>query len=270
MIGNPAAPNAVRDSDRRDFTLRAFRKMLVSALDAGYAFRPFGDVMREPGTGASVMLRHDVDLRPDHAVRTAELEHGLGIRGTYYFRIVPESFDREAIRRIAALGHEIGYHYEDLTLEHGDRDRALVSFARNLERLRAVAPVTTACMHGSPATRWDNRDMWKGPEDLRAYGLIGEPYLDLDFTRVGYLTDTGRSWDGAAFSVRDKVAHALVPRLRSTTEVAAAFVARRLPPSLMINVHPQRWTDDWIGWTRELLAQTIKNQVKRVIVIRNG
>ncbi len=36
-------------------------------------------------------------------------------------------------------------------------------------------------------------------------GIIGEPYFDVDFSRVFYLTDTGRRWDGDAVSVRDKV-----------------------------------------------------------------
>ena len=37
------------------------------------------------------------------------------------------------------------------------------------------------------------------------YGIIAEPYFDLDFDEVFYLTDTGRRWDGDDVSVRDKV-----------------------------------------------------------------
>ena len=36
-------------------------------------------------------------------------------------------------------------------------------------------------------------------------GIIGEPYLDTDFSQVFYLTDTGRRWDGYKVSVRDKI-----------------------------------------------------------------
>jgi len=32
-----------------------------------------------------------------------------------------------------------------------------------------------------------------------------EPYFDVDFKEVLYLTDTGRRWDGDAFNIRDKV-----------------------------------------------------------------
>src|SRR5690625_6415775 len=37
-----------------------------------------------------------------------------------------------------------------------------------------------------------SRDLWKW-YSYRDYGIIAEPYFDLDFSRVLYLTDTGRS-----------------------------------------------------------------------------
>jgi hypothetical protein len=46
--------------------------------------------------------------------------------------------------------------------------------------------------------------LWKY-YDYKDFGLIGEPYFDVDFDKVLYLTDTGRRWDGEAVSVRDKV-----------------------------------------------------------------
>ena len=63
-----------------------------------------------------VILRHDVDRLPENSLRTARIEQEMGIRGSYYFRIVPESWDEKIIKEIAALGHEIGYHYEDVDL----------------------------------------------------------------------------------------------------------------------------------------------------------
>ena len=58
-------------------------------------------------------------------------------------------------------------------------------------------------MHGSPLSRYDNRKLWE-KYDYREFGIIGEPYFDIDFNKVLYLTDTGRRWDGEAVSVRDK------------------------------------------------------------------
>jgi hypothetical protein len=81
---------------------------------------------------------------------------------------------------------------------------AYEDFKANLERLRAIVPVSTVCMHGSPLSGINNLDLWKR-YDYRELGVIGEPYLDVDFDEVFYLTDTGRRWDGEAVSVRDKV-----------------------------------------------------------------
>ncbi len=36
----------------------------------------------------------------------------------------------------------------------------------------------------------------------------------------------------------------------------------------MINVHPQRWSDEFVPWLSELVRQRIKNVVKRLIVHR--
>ena len=46
----------------------------------------------------------------------AELEAQMGVKASYYFRIGKGSNQPECIKRIAALGHEIGYHYEDMSL----------------------------------------------------------------------------------------------------------------------------------------------------------
>ena len=59
-------------------------------------------------------------------------------------------------------------------------------------------------MHGSPKSKWDSRDLWKH-YDYHQLGIDTEPYLDTDFSKVFYLTDTGRRWDGYKVSVRDKI-----------------------------------------------------------------
>jgi hypothetical protein len=58
-------------------------------------------------------------------------------------------------------------------------------------------------MHGSPLSKYDNKMLW-GKYDYHDFGIIGEPYFDVNFEEVLYLTDTGRRWDGKAVSVRDK------------------------------------------------------------------
>jgi len=39
-----------------------------------------------------------------------------------------------------------------------------------------------------------------------------------------------------------------------------------LPDKIMINIHPQRWTDNWVDWSIELISQSIKNIVKYGVI----
>ncbi len=132
-----------------DFTLSIYHQLLKTLLGQGFKFQPFTAFMQTPAPRV-IILRHDVDRRPGNALKTARLEHDLGIPASYYFRAVPESWDEAVIREIAGLGHEIGYHYENLSACKGDEGCAWEDFQANLAQLRDLAPVTTICMHGSP------------------------------------------------------------------------------------------------------------------------
>jgi hypothetical protein len=199
-----------------DFTLQKYTELIKILIGRGYDFIP---VMDAPAPKSQppklVILRHDVDLHPDRSEATARIEADLGIKGTYYFRIVGQSWDENIIRQIAGLGHEIGYHYEDLSLlaNEGPKNNlsqfqftelAFHRFTENLEKLRSLAPIKTICMHGSPLSKWDSRLLWKyfSYKDLE---LEKEPYFDLNFENILYLTDTGRRWNGRNVSIRDKM-----------------------------------------------------------------
>jgi len=199
---------------------------------------------------------------PLNSLKFAQIQNELGIQGTYYFRAVPESWDDRIIAEIYRLGHEIGYHYENLTICKGDIEKAIEDFKNNLEKLRHIVPVTTICMHGSPKSKYDSKDLWKD-YDYRGYGIIGEPYFDVDFNKVFYLTDTGRMWDGRKVSVRDKVKTSFKQSYHTTNQIIEAFNENQLSKQIMFNFHPQRWHSNPFLWTRELLLQNTKNIIKK-------
>ncbi len=249
-----------------DFSLTKYQELLASLREADYRFQTF-DGFLSGAYPKTIVLRHDVDLRPRHALRFAEVQAALGIAGVYYFRAVPQSWDESIIRQITALGHEIGYHYECLTTCRGNVALAMQDFGKNLTVLRRLAPVSTICMHGSPLSRFDSRDMWK-MHDYRDFGIIGEPYFDVDFTRVLYLTDTGRRWDGERVSVRDKVDSGFDLVFRQTDDIIRAARTGALPNQVMFTFHPQRWSDDNLFWLKEAISQGIKNVVKQYFFVR--
>ena len=172
---------------------------------------------------------------------------------------------------IALLGHEIGYHYESLTTCNGDVDAAFKDFCTNLERLRRIVPVHSICMHGSPRSPFDSKDIWK-KYDYHALGIESEPYLDTDFSKTFYLTDTGRRWDGYKVSVRDKIPQyqdewtAQGLTFHTTDDVINALRDGVIPKQLMITVQPQRWNPFGLAWCKELILQNTKNIVKRILI----
>lgn len=254
-----------------DFTLARYKKLLTTLKRMDYTFLTFEQYCdaRAADTlpARYVILRHDVDLRAANSLRFAQIEHAFGIQASYYFRVVPQSNCPDVIRRIAALGHEIGYHYEDMSLAKGDVEKAYAHFVENLAYFRTFYPVRTICMHGAPTSRYDGRDLWK-QYDYKALNLVGEPYFDVDYKQVFYLTDTGRCWDGYRFSVRDKVPEQeqwiADGRTFHTTRQVIDWLDGSV--NMLITTHPQRWTDSTLLWLKEWGVQNLKNQVKRLLV----
>ena len=262
-----------------DFTIKQYKALLKAIIDAEYSFQTMAEFFIAPKARVFV-LRHDVDKLPGNSLVTANLENEIGVKGSYYFRAVPESWNENIIKEISSMGHEIGYHYENLSeisktksvrSEEQLFELAFDDFRRNLGKLHTLAPVKTICMHGSPLSKWDSRDLWK-QYDYKPLGIIGEPYFDIDFSKVFYLTDTGRRWNGFKVSRRDRI-----PQYQdqwekegllfhSTQDIIDAANEGRLPNQIMITVHPQRWTNKPMPWTKELVWQGIKNQVKRRMI----
>ena len=263
----------------RDFSLDIYRTLLETLQTQGYKLIGYADYLKKtndqrPMTNDKyVILRHDVDARPANSLKTAQIEHALGAKATYYFRCGKESNNPEIIRSIVKLGHEIGYHYEDMSLCGGDAQKAWAHFQTWLNYFRQYYAVETICMHGAPTSQYDSKDLWK-TADYKTLGIIGEPYMDTDFNDVFYLTDTGRCWDGYKVSVRDKIpAHQdewtkAGLTWHTTPELLQAIKNNRLPNHVMITTHPQRWTNNKAAWWKELLLQKTKNIIKR-IWIRN-
>ena len=300
-----------------DFTIRVYREIIESLLDAGYIFLPLCG-WDTAGDAPAVCLRHDVDRNPEMSLVTALIERNYGITGTYYFRADHGQFDGKYIEAISNAGHETGYHYEDLSSVAGlsaytahfrsggkepqkvnevaDRhykmllESALNSFILNLQNIRKIAPVSTICMHGSPLSRIDSRNIWQY-HNYADYGIEKEPYFDIVMNDTLYLTDTGRRWDGQSVSVRDRLmatadfsewkrmplAGSLMnplPETRffqgkynfhSSFEIMSAALNGNLPAKIMFTFHPQRWTNNPLRWFGELILQGGKNRVKHLL-----
>lgn len=261
----------------RDFTLKKYTELLRCLKDGGYRFVTFEYYClhrSELETERFVILRHDVDMKAENSLATAKIEHSLGINASYYFRVVRQSNKSGIIDAVAELGHEIGYHYEDMAICGGNPEKAIEHFRKQLEYFRQFYFIKTICMHGAPRSKYDGRDLWKH-YDYHDFGIVGEPYFDIDFSKVFYLTDTGRRWDGFNVSLRDKVPVYQDEWIReglvyhTTDDIMVAIKQDELPKQLMVATHPQRWTDRFGEWFKERVSQSAKNMVKGLMVRLN-
>lgn len=174
------------------FTLDWYRAFLQRLRDAGYHFRSFDDELSD----GEVLLRHDVDLSVDAALRMASVEAELGIESTYLFLLTTplynpiEARTREQIRTVADLGHDVGLHFSTHQYwDGGDQptDSELREKVRDeqtaLDALLPVDVASTISFHIPP-------DWVLG----HSFDGIDSAYRPAVFEDIGYVADSGQRW----------------------------------------------------------------------------
>ena len=137
---------------------RLSRELYVEFLDLAKA-RGFEFVrFQELASGAATLperyiaLRHDVDFAPEYSLEMAELEHAAGVVSTFFVLVDGQFYNAlgretiEQIRRIHALGHEVGLHFAVSSAVHGDVGKE-VAFRLNLLGEIVGAPVRSFSQH---------------------------------------------------------------------------------------------------------------------------
>ncbi len=253
----------------KEFTLQSYRKLLEAFLEADFVIMPYRTYpMNEEALPERVLiLRHDIDRDAPGALEMARLEKSLGVRSSFYSRIVPQVYRPDILHEIVHLGHELGYHYEDYAICNGDKKRAIQAFGQNLERLRGIDQITTACMHGIPYSKWDNRKLWNREKpEFKHYGIIAEPYFDERLEKFFYLTDAGRSWNNPKTNRRDWIGEMFDLDVRSIPKIMSLIKTGKMPNRIMLNIHPHNWTDNLLKWHKLSLWQSFKNLIKLVVM----
>ena len=195
----------------------------------------------------------------------AKIENELGISSTYYFRHKKHTFIPEIIKKIQNLGHEIGYHYENLSDSNGNMSIALDDFKLKLEEFRKFVLINTISMHGRPLKKFDNRDMWKdNKEFLINCDIISEVYIDIDYENIAYVNDTGRNWSQGRSNIRDKVNSKIIADFNTSLELEE-FFKNSENNKIVFQTHPERWADSYFEWLVQLLKDTGINIIKSII-----
>lgn len=254
----PLAPGG---KGKVDFTFDSYALIVDAALRSNQRMYPVIDWYALPEhERRGIMLRHDVDRRPENALTMARLEATRGIRSTYYFRIVGTAFHPDIMREIADLGHEIGYHYEDWHLGRGVPAKSIESFEANLARMREIFPIKSIAMHGSPLARESNLTIWRHI-DFKDYGVI-DASNSFDYSGYTFFTDSGRTFGASSANIRDYLPGATAePSVRSSKDLAK-YLMHRPASKMQISVHPERWNAVGWPWYRQLAIDMAANTAK--------
>lgn len=185
-----------------------YRDLLRAALDSGYRGIGLDDWVHTPPAADApcLVLRHDVDQQPAAALRMAEIERDLGLRGTWYFRW--RTAHPLVVAQIADWGGAIGLHYETLSrlaLSQGRReaDESLIAQSRLTLRDEIAAfrarfgPIRSICPHGDTRVPGvGNHALLRG-EDPAVFGVAFDGNEVMRGRRLGgWVTDRpgGAAW----------------------------------------------------------------------------
>jgi hypothetical protein len=168
-----------------------------------------------------LILRHDVDVSLLSALKMAEIEHGIGVRSTYFVLFSSKHYNSfegknaSAIRQILALGHEIGLHYDVDQYASYDTD-AVHALRSEVEALQSISgkPVRSISCH---APRDPNSIL-----NVRGYVNADDPHL-----RDIYVHDSKGLW----------------------TVKSLAVMLNNPPQKVQLLVHPCHWGSSVKGKT---------------------
>jgi len=254
----------------KDFTLKAYKSYLEILSKKDFYFSDFRTYLSNENKPSKkiCLVRHDVDRKPTNALEMAQLEQSMGITSTYYFRTKPATFKKDIIRSISGLGHEIGYHYETLSDTRGDINKAVEIFSKELDKLRTIVPINTVSMHGRPLLPYDNRDIWRDAERhnflISNLSILGEVYLDIDYSNIAYISDTGRNWTNSKSNKRDKVNSNINTNFNTTSDMVS-FLNNPTSNTIVFQIHPERWSSNFVDYTCQYLKDSIINVLKRAV-----
>ena len=249
------------------FSLPKYAALLDGLSRSKKPFLPIADFLREPNS-KSIILRHDVDRRPERSIAIASIEAERGIRAVYYFRVTKiGAFPKDAVKKISDMGHECGYHYEVLSDCKGNWNEADKLFRLNLVRLRNITTIKTISMHGAPLSPYKNQD-FGDKLDFSEHNLLGDGVRSIEPHDPIYFTDTGGRWANNATNLRDRVG-TNIAKLQPDEPGFFDYVQHTNRP-IYISTHPERWPSSTAGRLQAKAQDKGVNTVKYIIrTVRN-
>ena len=109
------------------YSLEQYAVLIQHCLDQGYRVPSYPALAASPDTEPLpwLLLRHDIDLAPVHAVRVARVNQKLDVEGTFFFQLdateynLLDKINRAYVRQIVECDQRIGLHFSAPESEAG-------------------------------------------------------------------------------------------------------------------------------------------------------
>jgi len=177
------------------FTWNAYKLYLDTALESGYRFISFAGLTSKSQLPdyRFVLLRHDIDYDPIHALTICRLESERGIQATYCFQCDSPFYQLKSKQTVSVIsevlgrGHWLGLHLDVNKIREDSEVVSYVEKVANEFEVKCDASVTAVSFH-MPTYRP------VGHLEL-ANGRINT-YSRLFFEAIDYLSDSNQNLHG--------------------------------------------------------------------------
>jgi len=237
--------------------LAIYGQLLERALEAGYRISSVGGFWRQIAGGGLVpsqrylVLRHDVDTDPGTAAAMWDIDRGLAVESSYFFRL--STLAPALMADIAAGGSEASYHYEELASlakarrlrNRSDALRALPEareqFSGNLQKLRVATglPMRVVASHGDFVNRHLGVPNWVILADPEFRRLVDVELETYDEALLRHLPHR----------------HIDAPHPRYWEPTDPSAMIRDGEPVVSLLVHPRQWRANRLANARDDLRR---------------
>lgn len=220
--------------------------------------------------GSFLVLKHDIENRVSKAYKLAEIEYKYGHRGSYYIHayLLKKEKNIRLLKKMQDMGHEISYHYDVMDSNHGNIEKAIKEFEKNIKLFKSFGfLIVTVCQHGNPIIErigyTSNRDFFRNCKVQELYPNIADIMVDFKSkynVDYSYYSDAGRIFK----LIYDPINN---DRINSDDKNILYEnldeLLKNLNSQVIISTHPHRWSESIIGYfLKDKMFKLIKECVK--------
>ncbi len=198
-----------------------------------------------------LILKHDVEDKPEKALDMAKIEARYGHRGTYYVQgFLLNEKNIPVLKEIQELGHELSYHHDVMDANAGDIQKALETFRQNKDNFEKNGfIIKTVCQHGNPIANrvgyTSNRDFFRSKEVCKLFPEIAEIMVNFkEKTGVNhtYISDAGYGFKIIFDPETNDIVKSDDKNIKLKNLDSVADVIKRNGATI-VSTHPHRWCE---------------------------